>query len=248
MIQGKVYMKRILAFAIMATCSTLSVAEHNDKESLTPTIQAYDVSSQWGADALNFPQPLKEQNPESLGLILPKPNFSSVGSNNDTETHSWLDYNNKQIYQVSSIQTSSFNRNLSGINASYSYGNFRAETGIISQSNNLMSSSQFYLQGAYSLFDGEHLNVSLTAKIEAVDNNVIDRYHGKENQVLVNSSIFDNNATNATLGILSTYSITKKWKVLGLISSTNLDDKIENSPLLKNDNVHVAMIGTSYSF
>ncbi len=247
MTKGKVHMKHILVFVMMTTCSTLSVAEHNDKESLAPTDRKHDVSDQWGTDALNFPQSLKKQDPESLGLILHIPSLSFEDVN-DAEKHSWLESKNNSVYQVASIQTTRLDRNLSGLNASYSNGNFRAETGLLSRSSNLMSSSQFYLQGAYSLFDGEHLNVSLTAKIETVGGNVIDRYHGKENQALSNSSIFEHNATNATLGLLSTYSITKKWKVLGLISSTNLDDKIENSPLLRNDNVHVAMLGTSYSF
>ncbi len=141
------------------------------------------------------------------------------------------------------------NSSLTGINASYSKGKFTAKTGVLSQSNNLTDSSRFYLQGAYRLFQNERFDLAVTAKVEAVDQNAINRYYGEQDNFQVsNNSLTSTLATNATIELVSTYSINKKWKIQGMISSTTLDSKIENSPLLDNDNIHMAMLKTSYAF
>lgn len=240
-------MRKLLAFAFWAICfSTLASSEDDLKEKVTLD---KDFSIQWGLDALNIPKYLHNSSAESLGLILPYQNstlnLNATFNNNNYEISNVATSSN---YRFSTIQGTYMNSNESGINIIYSYGRFSAETGMLSNSKNILSSGKIYLQGAYSLFDNQNLNISVTAKVEALDENNVNSYYG-DKKLTSNNSIFkEHQATNTTLGIISTYSINKQWKVLGIISSTTLDDKIENSPLIDNSNLHMALIGTSYSF
>lgn len=206
-------------------------------------------SAQWGLDALDIPKYLTDNSAESLGLILPEQSVLNHHISFTQQDSNWLKSNNENsIYRLSSVTKSSTNTNTSGLNLAYSNGRFSAETGVISNSNNLLSSGKIYLQGAYSLYDTQRFNVSLTAKVEALDENNVQSYFGSD--VLSNNvSVFEElHATNTTLGIVSTYSINKRWKVLGMLSSTTLDNKIESSPLIEDNNLHMALIGTSYAF
>lgn len=208
-------------------------------------LEVKHASTQWGIDAINIPKLLTSHNPDALGII------SADHASNDA--HLIPQINEKQwaannYYRVSSTQVSQEHENTSSMNVSFVKGRFSAETGLVTHSNDFNKSDEVYLQGAYSLFDGQQLNISFTAKIEAINENAINHYYGINDQLISPSSIFEPQATNTTLGLVSTYSVTKKWKILGLISSTNLDEKIENSPLINDNNVHMALIGTSYSF
>ncbi|GLX79150.1 hypothetical protein tinsulaeT_24900 [Thalassotalea insulae] len=146
------------------------------------------------------------------------------------------------------ILPQSTNEKLSGINARYSNGKFSATTGVFSHSDNLAENSRFYLQGAYQLFQNERFDLAVTAKVEAVDQDTINNYYGQQDNLQAHASLFTAQATNTTIGLVSTYSISKKWKIQGVISSTSLDSKIENSPLLDSDSIHMALIKTSYAF
>jgi hypothetical protein len=243
-------MKSFLAFAIMVlSFKVLASAKIESNEALVLD-QSKSFSSQWGIDALDIPKYLSNNSAESLGLILPEQmainytNLNIINENND-----WLNTSKtNNHYRLSTIKNTSIHSNIAGLNVAYTNGRFSAETGVVSNSNNLLSSGKVYVQGAYSLFDNQHLNISLTAKVEALDENNVKSYFG-ESILTNNISIFEeHHATNTTLGIVSTYSINKQWKVLGMISSTTLDDKIESSPLIDDNNLHMALIGTSYAF
>ncbi len=240
--------KKLLPLALMAMC--FSVFATSTMNNIAPAFnKQHSASEQWGLDAINIPQQVTIHSAESLGLILPN---NSLDSNKNTlissENH-WLNKTDSaKTFRFSTIQTTSLNSNISSLNAGYSNGKFSAESALITHSNNLLTSSQFYLQGSYSLIDGEYFNVSLTAKIEALDAKSISNYYGKENNLTNDNSIFNQPATNTSVGIVTTYAINKNWKVLGIISSVSLDNKIENSPLIDNNNLHMALIGTSYSF
>ena len=243
-------MKSFLAFAILVMSFKIFATAKVESNEALVVDQNKDFTYQWGLDALDIPKYLSNNSAESLGLILPEQrsinytDFTLAQDNNDWLSNSKV-HNN---YRLSALNKPSIYTNITGLNVAYSNGRFSAETGVVSHSNNLLSSGKFYLQGAYSLFNNQHLNISLTAKVEALDKNNVKSYFG-ENTLTRNNSIFEeHHATNTTLGIISTYSINKQWKVLGMISSTNLDDKIENSPLIEDNNLHMALIGTSYAF
>lgn len=243
-------MKKFLCFVIMLIgFNSYAFTEVELTKQFTDD-KSKKFSNQWGLDALDIPKYLSDNSAESLGLILPEQ--SNVNLHSNTYTHVNNDRltsnNSSSLYRLSSVKSTAQSTPISSVNFAYSKGRFSAETGVISNSNNLLSSGKVYLQGAYSLYDNHRLNVSLTAKVEALDESNVQSYFGTD--VFSNNvSIFEElHATNTTLGIVSTYSINKRWKVLGMLSSTTLDDKIENSPLVEDNNLHMALIGTSYAF
>ncbi|WP_206483385.1 MipA/OmpV family protein [Thalassotalea sp. G2M2-11] len=212
-------MKIALTIALLA-CSSVVYGATDKQVSVKTAKQLTDnVHSQWGVQALKFPKHTQLNSAESLGLTLP--------SNSNTSTN--IDHFN-------------------GLNASYSYGNFSATTGVLTQSTNISETSQLYLQGAYHFFGTERFSLALSAKIEAVDNDTVNRYYGYKDNFRHTHAGLNQLATNTTLELVSTYNITPKWKVHGVISTTTLDSKIENSPLINDDNIQMALIKTSYSF
>lgn len=238
-------MKYLFAFALMASCFVAFATSAEQDETAISEKQASNFSHQWGQDALNFSRIVASHSAESLGINIQQiPQTTTEHSISNEESYLL----NDGAYRFSSMQTNTADENISHLNAGFSSGNFSAETGLISNSQNLLASSHFYLQGAYNIFDGERFNLSLTAKFEAINNDAINLYFGDSYNLNADNSLFEQQATNATISLLSTYSINKKWKILGLISSTSLDKKIESSPLIDSNNIHVALIGTSYSF
>lgn len=243
-------MKNFLAFAILAISFKIFATAKIESNEALVVDQSNSFSYQWGIDALDIPKFLSNNSAESLGLILPEQiTMNQKSSTLTTIEDDWLrSSQTKNNYRLSTMQNRANNTNITGLNVAYSNGKFSAETGVVSNSNNLLSSGKLYLQGAYSVYDNQHLNISLTAKVEALDEDSVKSYFG-ESILTSNISIFEeHHATNTTLGIISTYSINKQWKILGMISSTTLDDKIENSPLIEDNNLHMALIGTSYAF
>ncbi len=236
-------MKTFFVIALLAMCSFISAATERGNLAKSPQNSMTNLLEQTGFAALNFPKQVTIHNVESLGLSL-SAEFNDINS----KQHSWTNDTPENIYQLTTATSSSAGANISAINASYSNGNFTAETGVFSNNESLTSSSQFYLQGAYQLFTGEHLAVSLTAKIEAIDNDSINSYLGYQENYQAYKSVFEQQATNTTIGLVSTYRINKQWQIHGMISSTSLDDKIENSPLINSNSIQIALIGTSYSF
>jgi hypothetical protein len=243
-------MKSFLAVAILVMSFKIFATAKIESNEAIVVDQSKGFYSQWGIDALDIPKYLSNNSAESLGLILPEQvTMSYTNAILPHENNDWLSASKtNNYYRLSTVINTSTHSNITGLNVAYSNGRFSAETGVVSNSNNLLSSGKVYLQGAYSLFENQHLNISLTAKVEAIDENNVKSYFGK-NILTNNISIFEeHHATNTTLGIVSTYSISKQWKVLGMISSTTLDDKIESSPLINDNNLHMALIGTSYAF
>jgi len=238
---GKYRMKNLFALASVGLClNAFTISDTLAKDVKQTT--SVDFSTQWGLDAINIPHNIDSSSAESLGLLTPK---SYRGFSFDESSYSQKFKSSGN--DISYVITSSNSTDKTSINFSYNKGNFTASSGLETSSNNLLTSQNMYLQGSYSVFKHQNFNVSLTAKIEALDKKAVNDYF-QNNDLSSPSSILNQQATNTTLGIVSTYSITDNWKILGMISTTSLDDKIERSPLIKTNNIHQAQIGTSYSF
>ncbi|MEW6990212.1 MipA/OmpV family protein [Colwelliaceae bacterium 6441] len=238
-------MKDGLALLMLALCFPVFASSENEEQEIREIALEKSFSSQWGIDAINIPKHLPSTSAESLGLILPEP-IALSGSLLSIENENYR-FNNGN-YQLTSSYGSVLDTQNTDLDFTYSNGRFSAQTGITSNSGDILSSGKLYFQGAYSIFNEQNLVISLTAKVEALGEKSVNRYFG-ENSLTSNNSIFQQHqATNTTLGIVSTYAINKHWKILGMISATNLDNKIESSPLIDNNNLHMALIGTSYSF
>ena len=174
-------MKSFLAFAILVMSFKIFATAKVESNEALVVDQNKDFTYQWGLDALDIPKYLSNNSAESLGLILPEQrsinytDFTLAQDNNDWLSNSKV-HNN---YRLSALNKPSIYTNITGLNVAYSNGRFSAETGVVSHSNNLLSSGKFYLQGAYSLFNNQHLNISLTAKVEALDKNNVKSYFGE---------------------------------------------------------------------
>lgn len=137
-----------------------------------------------------------------------------------------------------------YNSTMTGINASYQIGRFSAETGFLNDISNESDGGKFYLRGSFIVLSSDKFNLSITAKVEALDDDLVDYYYGTKNREIYTSD----SSTNATLGVIGTYSLNHQWKIIGAVSSTTLGDEIAESPLIEDNNYNMALIGTTYSF
>ena len=225
-------MQKKRVFILMMMCFTSLVhADVKQTPSLEKNIHLVeDFSSQWGAAALQ---------------ILGKPTVFSQQA---------LSVNTLNNGVVTSIQNSLMSNNvlsqsqLNSINANYTFGRFYAETGLLSQNSDVLDNSKFYLQGSYSIFIKNNFDLLLTAKYEAIDPVFINNYVTSVEPIIDAQTLFNYDTQQATIGVVSIYSINKRWKLLGSLTTTAFDKSLEDSPLNDINNTHMALIGTSYSF
>ena len=176
-------------------------------------------------------------------------------TNKDLNTWFWAQNNqNFQIKNIGSVfqkQVSNFSYTATEVynqtdtekqvNAAYINGRFSAQTGYLIDQN---EAAKFFVQSSYLVFTNYKLNITVTAKIEALDTERVQHYYGVINP---NVHISDTN-TNATLGLIGTYELSPKWTIIGAQTSTALANDIADSPLIEHNNYNMALIGTTYSF
>ncbi|NQZ80351.1 MAG: MipA/OmpV family protein [Colwellia sp.] len=176
-------------------------------------------------------------------------------TNKDLNTWFWAQNNqNLQIKNISSVfqkQVSNFSYTATEVynqtdtekqvNAAYINGRFSAQTGYLIDQN---EAAKFFVQSSYLVFTNYKLNITVTAKIEALDTERVQHYYGVINP---NVYISDTN-TNATLGLIGTYELSPKWTIIGALTSTALANDIADSPLIEHNKYNMALIGTTYSF
>lgn len=176
-------------------------------------------------------------------------------TNKDLNTWFWAQNNqNFQIKNIGSVfqkQVSNFSYTATEVynqtdtekqvNAAYINGRFSAQTGYLIDQN---EAAKFFVQSSYLVFTNYKLNITVTAKIEALDTERVQHYYGVINP---NVHISDTN-TNATLGLIGTYELSPKWTIIGALTSTALANDIADSPLIEHNNYNMALIGTTYSF
>ena len=130
------------------------------------------------------------------------------------------------------------------LNVSYQRSGLSITSGILTQRDENTTGNKFFLQGSYSLWSLNNFDISVTAKIETLDKNIVKNYYPVEN----NAANINELSTNKTLGLIGTFAIGDNWKMIGAITTTSVDSKITKSPLIENNNFNMAVIGASYSF
>jgi len=224
-------MKIILACILAMYCSNTFAFFNEEAQTSFKHIAAENISQQWGLAALDIPNKTIENDTTKW--------LTSI----KVEQPIITPYVVNQL-----IQTTQKNQSFNSINATYINGRFSAKTGVLSSSKNISESEAFYLQGSYSIIQLENFNISLTAKIEAINTEELSISLAESKYMEVIQPSFEPISSNATIGITSSYSINKKWKLLGAITSTKFDEKIAQSSYIENSYIHIALIGTSYSF
>jgi len=190
-----------------------------------------NFSQQWGMAAIKIPAHNSQEQ-----LKMWSANISSVQPNSNGST------------KEQPLNLNKINQPLNSINAAYTKGRFHAETGLLTNSSDVLDSGKFYLQGSYAIFTKAKFNLAVTAKFEAVNNPFFNTYLAEIEPIIDAKTIFEHQTKNATIGVISTYSINKKWKILGSITTTAYDQALQKNPLVDINNSHMALIGTSYSF
>ncbi len=188
-------------------------------------------SSQWGVAAIKIPS---------------KPAITSLHEwSTNTSTQGLMASINSNVTPNLKVSQAQF---FTGINAGYYYGRFYAETGLLSQTSDVSDSGKFYLQGSYSVYIKDNFDLALMAKYQATEPAFFDNYVSELEPMLDPQTLFIDDTQQATIGIISTYSITKQWKLLGSLTTTSFNKSITHSPLSDINNKHMALFGTSYSF
>ncbi len=135
--------------------------------------------------------------------------------------------------------------NIVGGSAGVTLGRFSAETGIIEHEEELTNNKQYFLQGTYVVVQKERLSIAFLAKIEAFERqkNQFHSYH----DLLQLEPPTSSKSTNATLGLIGSYSLSPQWAIVGAITSTQADN-IAPVAFADEDTNHSALLGTTYSF
>jgi hypothetical protein len=128
------------------------------------------------------------------------------------------------------------------ISAGYQFGRFSAETGLIHQINSVQSADRLYLKGSVKVLAREKFTLSVTAKLEAFNQNQVEPYATPFMRFGLNQNT---DSFNSSLGITGHYSLTKKWSVIGSFTSSSFNTNNDNDALLDSN---LAVIGTRYAF
>ncbi|MGB1199574.1 MAG: MipA/OmpV family protein [Thalassotalea sp.] len=243
---------------LILLCLFTSVVHSETAESKPNTASKITTfSQQLGLAAISIPENISAQHSTKLS------NYSALNDDNTPPEKSykrsghWFYHNEKTSVWLGRLvannnklngQFASNTVNKQGLNAAVNYGRFSMETALITENNNVEDSGKFYLQGAYTVLEKSSFNIAITAKVETLSEQNVNAYFGYKNKFQQNQSIIDYQARNTTLGVVGTYDVTPKWSVIGAFTSTMLDKDIMQSPLVNENNVNMALIGTSYAF
>jgi outer membrane scaffolding protein for murein synthesis (MipA/OmpV family) len=126
---------------------------------------------------------------------------------------------------------------MAGLNFSYKYQRFSAETGYVSDISDNSEGAKTYLTASYRFFLDKQISLSVNANVELLDADIVKYYYGK-----------DKSTVNATLGVVATYRLSKNWHAMAALTTTALGDEISESVVSSKDNYNVAIAGVTYSF
>ena len=129
------------------------------------------------------------------------------------------------------------------LNVSYRGERLSVKSGFLTERLEHNQGNKFFLQGSYSIWSFNNFDISVTAKIETLDKDIIQSYYPVENTV----SELNELSTNKTLGLIGTFALGSRWKMIGAITTTSIGSEI-TSPLIENNTFNMALIGTTYSF
>lgn len=230
----------------------------NDSANKPKSIKATSFSQQLGLAAISIPEQVKAQH-ETIILSYYDTNDDHFQSNTSYKRAGHWFYQNKKAnvwlgrlisnnVEFPEQLGNTLGSGPQGLNAAFNYGRFSMETALITDNSNIKDSGKFYLQGAYTLIEKSSFNIAITAKVETLSEHNVNYYFGNKTPLEQSHSLIDYQAKNTTLGVVGTYELSSKWTVIGAFTSTMLDKDIMQSPLVSDNNLNMALIGTSYSF
>jgi outer membrane scaffolding protein for murein synthesis (MipA/OmpV family) len=96
------------------------------------------------------------------------------------------------------------------------------------------------------------LRIRTTASVDWYDSNYVNHYYGvageQVDDVVGRVAYQSSAATNYALSVSAVYPMGKRWSLMGVISRTELDDNIVNSPLVNTDHQNVTALQFVHQF
>ena len=125
-----------------------------------------------------------------------------------------------------------------GVNALYKSGMFSAEVQLTSGEDVNLT-----VLLDYSLIRNKDHLLNLHFEVESLgEDEVKYGWYGDD------SSYGNDDATNVTLGVVGMYTLNPSWKLLYGALAKSLDDEIDDSPIVKEDNYNLAFVGALWVF
>ncbi len=138
------------------------------------------------------------------------------------------------------LQQTTYNETLSS-SALYNYGGFSAETGFVNDNSEQSSGTKFYLQSSLVILNNQHFNIAVSARLDSLDKQNINYFN-------TNNSFLYEPSFSSTLGIVGSYSLTKKWTLTGAVTATAVNENALENQTFNSKRYNMAVIGTTYSF
>jgi len=207
-----------------------------------------------GLAALDFTFEKNSASAEALGLFtLPSSQLSPVDKN--VKINPWLQLSTASYTSVDNENSAisfyvddMFNDSKQHMNATLSFGKFHTVAQIKANNDNLFSDNSISITGYYDLYSKASFTLSVKANVNTLNAGDVARYYQTIDYKSVNTTIFSNQATNHSFGIVGTLQLSPNWRASGELSTTNLDQQVEQSPFIRKNSVQMAQIKTSYAF
>ena len=126
----------------------------------------------------------------------------------------------------------------------YRLGNFSVETGFTSVNMDDGQGKKIFSKGSLIIFSNNSFGLNVSAQVEILDETLTYDFY----QPLSPESYNIGTSTVSSLSITGSYKVNSKWQVVGAVSTTHVSEELTNSPLIKEVNRNIAVIGTTYSF
>lgn len=144
------------------------------------------------------------------------------------------DIKNNELAEAWGDRDASF---MAGVNAAYRYQKFNIEAGYVTDVSNNSEGGKFYASASYTVFADKQKTLTLNARLERLDEDMVNYYYGVDDATL-----------NTTLGVIGTYKLSKNWTAIGALTVTALGDEVSDSVISSDDKANVALLGAVYSF
>jgi hypothetical protein len=208
-----------------------------------------------GLAALDFKFDENTASAEALGLFSAPISFQSSTTDRNLVIKPWLQLSagSQEQVNIDGSTIPPFESPIQGdtkqsMNAMFTFGNFQTVAKIQTNNENLFSGNSISITGYYNFYTKESFTLSVKANLKTLNSGDVASYYHQVDYKVPNSDIFSSQATNHSFGIVGTLRLSPNWQASGELSTTSLDNQIEQSPFIKKNSVQMAQIKTSYSF
>lgn len=126
---------------------------------------------------------------------------------------------------------------MAGLNVAYRYKKLNIDAGYVTDVSDNADGAKFYASANYTIFADKQKTLTLNARIERLDKDMVGYYYGVDDATI-----------NATIGVIGTYKLSKNWAAIAALTATSLGDEISDSVIATDDKTNVALLGVVYNF